>query len=366
MSIVLEGISKHYDRQGILSDLSLEIQTGELFVLLGASGSGKSTLLRIIAGLTTLEAGCVSLHGRDVTALPPQERGVGFVFQNYSLFQHMSVADNIGFALDVRKVRRQERDGRVAELLALIGMEGFADRLPAQLSGGQQQRIALARALAHKPEVLLLDEPFGALDTKIRVQLRQNLRAIQDRLGVTTILVTHDQDEAFELADRIGIIAHGQLLEIGAPDRLYHAPRHRYTATFLGTTNLLHGAQLSGKVRLGKLMLDAPILDGVDASDRPVDILLRPEAIKLGADAAALRDRSVHILGEGIVRQIVFAGALERVQISLTEPIGDVDTIDALLPADDLTQHTIAPGSRVWVGFERFHVLPADLVVATA
>jgi len=253
MSILLENISKYYGTQPILSQLSLEVEAGELFVLLGASGSGKSTLLRVIAGLTTLDSGRVILHDRDVTELPPQQRAIGFVFQNYSLFRHMTVADNIAFALDVQQVARPERDRRVTELLSLIDLSDCADRLPAQLSGGQQQRVALARALAHQPAVLLLDEPFGALDTKIRIQLRQNLRAVQQRLGVTTILVTHDQDEAFELADRIGIIEQGRLLEIGTSGDLYHAPRYRYTARFLGTTNMLPGHWHDGKLIVGSL-----------------------------------------------------------------------------------------------------------------
>ena len=206
MSIILDNVTKTYGKQTIVDNVSLEIKTGELFVLLGASGSGKSTLLRMIAGLLPADNGSVSLDGRDVTDLPPQARNTGFVFQNYSLFRQMTTAQNIGFGLDIRKQPRAVVDKRVNELLQLIGLGGLGDRMPWQLSGGQQQRVALARALAYEPSVLLLDEPFGALDVKIRAQLRQNLREIQKALNVTTILVTHDQDEAFELADRIGII----------------------------------------------------------------------------------------------------------------------------------------------------------------
>ncbi|MFN8373192.1 MAG: ABC transporter ATP-binding protein [Anaerolineae bacterium] len=211
MAILLEHISKAYGTVPVVHDFSLEIQSGELFVLLGASGSGKSTILRLIAGLTEADSGKILLHGNDVTHLPPQKRGTGFVFQNYSLFRHMTVAQNIDFGLSIRRKDRQERRRRVQELLDLIGLSDFGSRLPSQLSGGQQQRVALARALAYEPNVLLLDEPFGALDVKIRTQLRQNLREIQRKLNVTTVLVTHDQDEAFELADRIGIIDRGQL-----------------------------------------------------------------------------------------------------------------------------------------------------------
>ena len=206
MSIRLEGLVKRYEKNAVIKDLSLDVEKGELFVLLGTSGSGKSTLLRMIAGLTSIDAGEIYLNGRSVTHLPIQERGVGFVFQNYSLFRHLNVVDNIAFGLDVKRISRKERDRRVGELLSLIGLSDFGNRKPTQLSGGQQQRVALARALAPNPQVLLMDEPFGDLDVNIRTQLRRNLREIQQRLGITAILVTHDQQESFELADRIGII----------------------------------------------------------------------------------------------------------------------------------------------------------------
>src|SRR3954451_16473701 len=221
MSIVLEDLTKRYGGHPVVSSVSLEVGDGELFVLLGSSGSGKSTLLRMIAGLSEVDAGRVMLRGRDVTDLPPAARGVGFVFQSYALFRGMPVAENVEFALAVRGVPAAQRRRRRDELLELVGLSGLGGRMPRQLSGGQQQRVALARALAHEPEVLLLDEPFGALDAKIRLQLRQNLREIQQRLNLTTILVTHDQDEAFELADRIGIIEQGRLLEVGTPSELY-------------------------------------------------------------------------------------------------------------------------------------------------
>src|SRR4051812_16750493 len=198
MSISLNDVTKNFGDQEVVKGLSLEINQGELFVLLGSSGSGKSTLLRMIAGLTRLDAGQICLGERDVTNLPTQQRGVGFVFQNYSLFKHMTVSENIAFGLEIRRMPRAQRKQRVQELLDLIDLSEYGNRMPSQLSGGQQQRVALARALAPEPEVLLLDEPFGALDVKIRSQLRQNLREIQQRLGITAILVTHDQDEAFE------------------------------------------------------------------------------------------------------------------------------------------------------------------------
>jgi len=217
MSIILDQLTKRYEGHPVVNRLSLEIANGEFFVLIGPSGSGKSTVLRMIAGLNSVDEGRVILHGRDVSLATPQQRGVGFVFQHYALFQHMSVADNIEFALRVRKVPFNQRQKRRDELLELVGLAGLGGRLPDQLSGGQQQRVALARALAHKPEVLLLDEPFGALDAKIRVELRRALRGIQTELGITTIFVTHDQEEAFELADRLAVMNFGRLLEVGTP-----------------------------------------------------------------------------------------------------------------------------------------------------
>ena len=217
MSIALDQVTKYYGGAPVVNDVSLEIGDGEFFVLLGPSGSGKSTLLRAIAGLTAVDHGRIALHGRDVTHVAARKRGVGLVFQNYALFRHMTVADNIEFALRVRRMGARERRQRRQELLRLVALEGLDDRLPAQLSGGQQQRVAVARALAHKPEVLLLDEPFGALDAKIREELRGTIREVQRELGITTVLVTHDQEEAFALADRIGIMNLGRLLEVGAP-----------------------------------------------------------------------------------------------------------------------------------------------------
>src|SRR5882724_13208650 len=233
MSIRIEQVTKLYQGIPVVNDVTVEIQTGEFFVLLGPSGSGKSTLLRALAGLTHIDHGRMSLHGRDVTEMPARERGVGLVFQNYALFRHMTVADNIEFALRVRRMKAAERRQRRQELLRLVSLEGMDERLPAQLSGGQQQRVAVARALAHKPEVLLLDEPFGALDAKIREELRRTIRQVQRELGITTVLVTHDQEEAFALADRIGVMNLGRLLEIGQPQELYARPATRFVATFL-------------------------------------------------------------------------------------------------------------------------------------
>jgi sulfate transport system ATP-binding protein len=351
MSIILDNVSKSFEHRPVVKSISLSVEAGEFFVLLGSSGSGKSTLLRMIAGLTKLDSGRILLHDRDVTTLPPQQRGTGFVFQNYSLFQHMTVAQNIAFGMEIQKVPRAEREQRVRELLALIELEDYGQRRPSQLSGGQAQRVAVARALAPKPEVLLLDEPFGALDVKIRGQLRQNLRAIQRRLNVTTILVTHDQEEAFELADRIGVIDNGVLLEVGVPDQLYRQPRHRFIATFLGSANLLSARRNGNQVYVRDVSL--PALENTEhLSNREVEVLLRPEAVELARNSADLRSPC---LGSGTVESLLFTGALDRVSVRLD---GWQETIQALLSADEVNRLNIRPGDKVWLGAKSYHLLP--------
>ena len=354
MSIILDKITKTYGKQIIVDNVSLEIQTGELFVLLGASGSGKSTLLRLIAGLLPADCGRVSLDGRDVTNLPPQARNTGFVFQNYSLFRQMTTAQNIGFGLDIRKQPRPIVDKRVDELLQLIGLGGLGDRMPWQLSGGQQQRVALARALAYEPSVLLLDEPFGALDVKIRGQLRQNLLEIQKALNVTTILVTHDQDEAFELADRIGIIEGGRLLEVGTPNTLYRRPQTRFAATFLGAANLLPGQRNGTHVYVGKTELMAPP-ETQHLSGQPVELLIRPEEIELALSQELLQGQ---LVGRGVVQQIGFAGPLERVVVRMDD--SDFEPLQVLLSPEKVRSLAITANSTVWVGLQDYHLLPAN------
>jgi sulfate transport system ATP-binding protein len=350
MSIYLEQVIKTFDGKSIIKDLSLEVEKGELFVLLGASGSGKSTLLRMIAGLSNSDSGQIYLHGRNVTKLPIQERGVGFVFQNYSLFRHLTVAENIAFGLDVKRVSTKEKDKRVGELLALIGLSDFADRKPAQLSGGQQQRVALARALAPNPQVLLLDEPFGALDVNIRTQLRRNLREIQQSLGVTAILVTHDQEEAFELADRIGIIEKGQLLEVGRADEIYRKPKHRFTASFLGKVNLLRGEYQDNAVRLETLSLP---LKGNYANKQALDVMARPESIFLTRHADEQYD---YVLGRGKVLAMDFAGEVERLTIVM-ENGQELEVVTNLNRVYELNLHL---GAEVWAGIRDYHVLPVS------
>ena len=234
MSIKISGVGKRFGDFVALRDIDLDIPTGELTALLGPSGGGKSTLLRIIAGLELSDTGTVEIEGNDATRLPAQKRNVGFVFQHYAAFRHMTVAQNVGFGLKIRKRPKKEIAAKVAELLALVHLSQFADRLPSQLSGGQRQRMALARALAIEPTVLLLDEPFGALDAKVRKELRTWLRRLHDEVHVTTVFVTHDQEEALEVADQIVVINDGAIEQVGSPDDLYDAPASEFVMSFLG------------------------------------------------------------------------------------------------------------------------------------
>jgi len=369
MSIVLEQLTKRYEGHPVVNRVSLEIADGEFFVLIGPSGSGKSTVLRMIAGLNSVDQGRVLLHGRDVTNEPPQQRGLGFVFQQYALFQHMSVADNIEFALRVRRVSAAERRRRRDELLGVVGLAGLGRRMPAQLSGGQQQRVALARAIAHRPEVVLLDEPFGALDAKIRIELRRALRQIQTDLGITTIFVTHDQEEAFELADRLGVMNFGRLLEVGRPAELYQRPQTEFVATFLGTGNLLVGQLEAGEVRVGPLrfpLTTQAVAGATSAEPQQVQVLFRPEDVLLSPTGEALGDSQ---LGQGQVEHSAFSGAFERVRLRLPavaslQPIaprlsfGDNSfRVEATRSLEQARQWPLAPGNPVWVGVRRIHAL---------
>jgi sulfate/thiosulfate transport system ATP-binding protein len=366
MSIVLEDLTKRYGGHPVVNGVSLEIGDGELFVLLGSSGSGKSTLLRMIAGLSEVDAGRVLLHGRDVTELPPARRGVGFVFQSYALFRGMSVAENVEFALAVRGVPAAQRRRRRDELLELVGLAGLGGRMPRQLSGGQQQRVALARALAHQPEVLLLDEPFGALDAKVRVELRRTIREIQRELRITTLFVTHDQEEAFELADRLAVLSFGRMLEAGPPDELYLRPETEFVATFLGTANLMVGEAAADGVRLGPLHFPLSTRAEPREGRRRVQVLFRPEDV-------AVRDTAVDLacpaLGQAVVEHRSFVGSFERLRLRLP-PLAGVRTIappapfgsdeiwiEATRSQDQARRFPLRPGDSTWVGVQRVHAL---------
>ncbi|AKC38598.1 sulfate ABC transporter ATP-binding protein SysA [Mycolicibacterium phlei] len=240
-AITVRGANKHYGDFAALDNIDFEVPSGSLTALLGPSGSGKSTLLRAIAGLDQPDTGTITINGRDVTGVPPQRRGIGFVFQHYAAFKHLTVRENVGFGLKIRKRPKAEIKEKVDNLLEVVGLAGFHTRYPNQLSGGQRQRMALARALAVDPEVLLLDEPFGALDAKVREDLRAWLRRLHEEVHVTTVLVTHDQAEALDVADRIAVLNKGRIEQVGSPDDLYDRPANSFVMSFLGPVAKLNG-----------------------------------------------------------------------------------------------------------------------------
>ncbi|WP_370248318.1 sulfate/molybdate ABC transporter ATP-binding protein [Nocardioides sp.] len=306
MSIDVTHVSKRFGDFVALDDVSVSLPTGQLTALLGPSGGGKSTLLRIIAGLDTADSGTISIEGRDATKLPPQKRNVGFVFQHYAAFKHLSVEKNVAFGLEIRKRPKAEVKAKVAELLDLVHLSQFGHRLPSQLSGGQRQRMALARALAVEPTVLLLDEPFGALDAKVRKELRDWLRRLHDEVHVTTIFVTHDQEEALEVADEIVVINQGRVEQVGSPDQLYDDPANDFVMGFLGEVTTLGGQRLRphdievdttpGRagalpgtvVRHLRVGFEVRLTVAVDGAESDVDVVLtRTHARSLGVDEGA-------------------------------------------------------------------------------
>jgi len=366
MSIALDQLRKRYGRHLVVNDVSLEVKAGEFFVLLGPSGSGKSTILRLIAGLADADGGRILLDGRDVSSLPPQRRPVGLVFQNYALFRNMTAAENVEFPLAIRGVAPAERRRRRDELLELVGLTGLGARRPAQLSGGQQQRVALARALAHKPEVLLLDEPFGALDAKIRAELRRTIKEVHQELGVTTIFVTHDQEEAFELGDRIGVMNFGRLLEVGPPHELYLRPHSEFVATFLGTANLMVGESTGDGLRLGPLSFPLATRPRGSFEPQRVQLLFRPEDVAVKDAPEAL---GWPLLGEAVVEECGFTGSFERLRLRLpplpgVRPIappapfgGDYILVEATRSQHQARRFPLRRGDRAWTGVRRIHAL---------
>jgi sulfate transport system ATP-binding protein len=312
MSISVRRITKRFDDFVALDDVSVDVKPGSLTALLGPSGSGKSTLLRIIAGLETADEGAVFIDDKNVTGRPPQERGVGFVFQHYAAFKHMTVYDNVAFGLKIRKRPKAEIQERVNQLLKLVQLEGLAKRYPAQLSGGQRQRMGLARALAPEPQVLLLDEPFGALDARVRSELREWLRQLHDVVHVTTVFVTHDQDEAMEISDQIAVINHGKLEQVGSPRELYDEPASEFVMTFVGD------AQPIG------------------------DILVRPHDIELLHEPA---DGAV----EAMIVRITILGRDAKVELHDTSG----SEILALMTRDHFDASGFWRGQNVWVSPKR-------------
>src|SRR6185437_9580875 len=275
------GVSKRFGKTSVLENISFDVAEGEALVLLGASGSGKTTILRIIAGLEQPYTGKIMLHGKEVTELPARERGVGVIFQSYALFPKMTVEKNIGYGLRIRKRKRKQIRETVNELLTLVQLEEHRKKYPSQLSGGQQQRVAIARTLAYKPEVLLFDEPFGALDTQTRHHLRREIRALLRKVNVPAIFITHDQEEALELGDRVAVINKGHIEQIGTPAEVYNHPATEYVATFLGAANILEAIVRKSGLEIGKSLIPAELDRERFKEGACVKIVFRPEDVSL-------------------------------------------------------------------------------------
>jgi ABC-type Fe3+/spermidine/putrescine transport system ATPase subunit len=312
------GVSKRFGKTGVLENISLDVAEGEILVLLGASGSGKTTILRIIAGLEQPNTGQVILHGRDVTELPARERGVGVIFQSYALFPKMTVEKNIGYGLRIRRRRRKEIRKTVDELLSLVQLEEHRKKYPSQLSGGQQQRVAIARTLAYKPEVLLFDEPFGALDTQTRTHLRREIRALLRRVNVPSVFITHDQEEALELGDRVAVINKGHIEQIGTPYEIYNQPATEYVATFLGAANILEAVVREGFVETECAKIPAELDPNVYSAGDRIKIVFRPEDVLLSRTDFL---KPGHLkLASARVEEVSFVGAYERLRVRLEQP----------------------------------------------
>jgi putative spermidine/putrescine transport system ATP-binding protein len=338
VEVRLEGLSRRYGPVVALDHLDLTLQAGELIALLGPSGCGKTTTLRLLAGLEDTDTGSVIVGGKDITRLPASKRDMGMVFQAYSLFPHMTVRQNVAFGLRLRRVGAAERDKRAMEMLELVGLSAQADRYPNQISGGQQQRVALARALAIEPQVLLLDEPLSALDAKVRAQLRDQIRRIQLEVGITTLFVTHDQEEALAIADRVGVMKEGRLEQLAPPTDVYSRPATSFVAEFVGLTNRLTGEVSGGQVTVRGCTL--PLMEA-GVADGQVVALVRPEAVTLASHTSAESGPLV-----GTVIAVTFLGATSRVTVDLgdTTIMAQLQTSEAsALPAGSQVALTIRP-----------------------
>jgi sulfate transport system ATP-binding protein len=372
----VRDVSKSFKQTKVLDRVSFDVAEGESLVLLGASGSGKTTILRIIAGLEEPDAGRVVLHGKDVTELPARERGVGVIFQDYALFPRMTVERNIAYGLRIRGRAKREITETVNRLLALIGLEEHRKKLPSQLSGGQQQRVAIARTLAYEPQVLLFDEPFGALDAQTRVRLRREIRALLREIKVPAVFITHDQEEALELGDRIAVLNTGRIEQVGTPDEVYNKPETEYVATFLGAANLLLGVVNGHSVEIGTTSLPAPEETARFREGQAVKLIFRPEDVTL-SESGKLPE-GCRRLTNGVVEEINFVGAYERLMLRLDlvarQPNAEeptlyrvtINTTERRLgvpiivtrPKPEASAQRLKVGDRVAVGLTTLRVLP--------
>jgi putative spermidine/putrescine transport system ATP-binding protein len=327
------NVSRYFGEVRAVDGVSLDIRSGEFFTLLGPSGSGKTTCLRLIAGFDHPTSGSIQLYGQDVTDLPPYERDVNTVFQDYALFPHMSVGENIGYGLMIRKVPKPERERRVAEMLELVRLPGYARRRPAQLSGGQRQRVALARALINRPRVLLLDEPLGALDLKLRQQMQIELKAIQQQVGITFVFVTHDQEEALTMSDRVAVFNHGRIEQVGTPAEIYESPATAFVAGFVGISNIV-SAEAARAI-----------------TGRSETFTVRPEKIHLREPGAAVAEGEC--AADGCIRDVVYLGMNTRYLVELDSG-GELTVVEQNLRTTSMDV-LAARGRRVRLVWERVH-----------
>ncbi|WP_435742388.1 ABC transporter ATP-binding protein [Nocardioides sp. SYSU DS0663] len=350
--IRVAGVVKKYKDSTALDGVNLDIEPGEFITLLGSSGSGKSTLLNIIAGFTSSTAGSVEVDGVDITNVPPHKRGLGMVFQHYALFPHMSVFDNVAFPLRRRKVAKDEIATSVREALEIVQLGHLATRMPSQLSGGQQQRVALARAIVFRPKVLLMDEPLGALDKRLREQLQLEIKRLHRDLGITFVFVTHDQEEALAMSDRIALLRQGRIVQIGTPEELYERPSGMYTAEFLGDSNIFAGIVTAGSLAYA----DGTQLEVAGGCpDGPCSVMVRPEHTRVSPRGTAL-DPGNNVL-DGVVREVVYLGSERRAEVILN----DGRAVLARMPVG-LNEPVIQPRQEVVVSWRAEHglVLPDE------
>jgi putative spermidine/putrescine transport system ATP-binding protein len=345
--VSLTSLNRHFGAVRALDGLTVDVVPGELVALLGPSGCGKTTALRILAGFETADSGTVTVDGKEISHIPASRRDMGMVFQSYSLFPNMSALDNVGFGLRLRKKSGAERKRRAGELLDMVGLAKQAGQYPHQLSGGQQQRVALARALAIEPRVLLLDEPLSALDAKVRLQLREQIRALQQRLGTTTLFVTHDQEEALSMSDRVGVMKDGKLEQIATPSELYSEPATAFVAEFVGTMNRIPGRLDATGDRVSAVGQTVPVIGGAaDALAGDVDVLVRPEGLDIAAGPN----------GNGIVADRTFLGSTTRISVLLDGDhmvkVDQPSTVAAGLPPGTSVQISL-PGTAVLVSERR-------------
>ena len=335
-AVVFEQVTRAFGEMKAVDGVDLRIEDGEFFTMLGPSGSGKTTCLRMIAGFDRPSAGRVYLHGADVTVLPPYERDVNTVFQDYALFPHMNVGENIGYGLKVRGVETSAREAAVTRMLEMVRLPGFGGRKPSQLSGGQRQRVALARALVNEPRVLLLDEPLGALDLKLRQEMQVELKSLQQRLGITFVFVTHDQEEALSMSDRIAVFNQGKIEQIGSPEQIYERPETAFVAGFVGTSNMVRGE----------------LARHLAGSEGP--FALRPEKIHMGPLSAPLMDDSYVM--EGTVQEIIYLGLYTRFLVRLAT--GDTLAVMQQNLQVGPTDAAAGQGQPVRLQWHKSHMLP--------